>query len=165
MSELPPEDREVLDRLAAAHEADAIERALLAARERLGMDAAYVSHIDSRRQRVDELSGDSTGLGFQTGAEIPIEDSYCARMLRGELPNLVPDTSVEPVLAGLPPTERIGSYVGVPVVLSDGTVHGSLCCASTEPKVHLGDAEVAFLRVLAGMVAARVERAGEIRHR
>jgi GAF domain-containing protein len=161
--ELPAEDREVLEQIAAAHEADAIERALLAARERLGMDAAYVSQIDSTHQRIDGLVGDPTGLGFEAGSEIPAEDTYCARMLRGELPNVVPDTSAEPAVQGLSPTARLGSYVGVPVVLSDGTVHGSLCCASIQPKDHLGEAELAFMQVLAGMVAARIERARGVR--
>lgn len=155
----------MLDQIAAAREADTIDLALVAARERLGMDAAYVSTIDAVRQRIDDLVGNPTGLGFEAGSEIPIEDTYCSRMLRGELPNFVPDTSVEPAVKGLAPTERLGSYVGVPVVLSDGTVHGSLCCASREPKEDLGEAEVAFMRVLAGMVAARIERARDLHPR
>lgn len=50
-------------------------------------------------------------------------------------------------------------YIGVPVQLSDGSVHGSLCCASNEPRPDLGDTELRFMQVLAGIVAARLERA------
>lgn len=157
-TELSDDDRETLGWIAAAEEADAIDRALTAARERLRMDAAYVSQLDSRRQLIEEVSGDSEALGFKRGTEIPIEDTYCTRMLKGELPNIVPDTSREPLVQGLPTTEWVGSYVGVAVRLHDGTVHGTLCCASAEP-CELGEAELAFVRVLSGMVAARIDRA------
>lgn len=158
MTQLPNRDHETLERIAAAREADTIDRALTAARERLQMDAAYVSQVDSRRQRIDEVSGDSAALGFESGTEISIEDTYCTRMLNGELPNIVPDTSVEPAVRGLRTTKFVGSYVGVPITLADGSVHGTLCCASSEPQEQLGDEEVAFMRVLAGMVAARIDR-------
>jgi GAF domain-containing protein len=45
------------------------------------------------------------------------------------------------------------------VQLSDGRVHGSLCCASNEPRPGLGEPELRFMQVLAGIVAARIERA------
>lgn len=158
MTELPDRDRETLERIAAARDADTIDRALTAARERLQMDAAYVSHIDSKRQRIDELSGDGSALGLSCGAEAPLEETYCARMLRGELPSVVPDTGTEPAVRGLQATERVGAYVGVAITLSDGSVHGTLCCVSSEPREQLGEEELTFMRVLAGMVADRIDR-------
>jgi GAF domain-containing protein len=97
-----------------------IERALAAARERLGMDAAYIATVDSRK--------------------------------------LVADTSAEPALRKMTIIRNIGAYIGVPVTLSDGRVHGSPCCASNEPRGDLGESELQFMRVLADIVAARVER-------
>jgi GAF domain-containing protein len=158
VTQLSEEDRDALNRIAAAQEADTIDRALAAARERLHMDSAYVSHIDSRRQKIDDTSGDPSALGFGSGTEVPIEDTYCRRMLRGELPNVVPDTSREPAVRGLDATTRVGSYVGVAITLADGTVHGTLCCASREPREQLGEEELAFMRILADMVAARIDR-------
>ena len=158
MTQLPDRDRETLERIAAAQDADTIDRALTAARERLQMDAAYVSHVDSERQLINEVSGDSAPLGFASGTEIPIKDTYCSRMLSGALPNVVPDTSKEPAVHGLGPTALVGSYVGVAITLADGSVHGTLCAASSEPREQLGDEELAFMRVLAGMVANRIDR-------
>jgi GAF domain-containing protein len=54
---------------------------------------------------------------------------------------------------------NIGAYIGVPVTLSDGRVHGSLCCASNLPRADLGESELRFMHVLAGIVAAQIERA------
>ncbi len=158
MAQLPDRDRETLERIATAREADTIDRALTAARERLRMDAAYVTHVNSERQLIDEVSGDSSAMGFGSGTEVPTEDTYCSRMLSGALPNVVPDTSKEPAVRGLGATSLVGSYVGVAITLADGSVHGTLCAASSEPREQLGDEELAFMRVLAGMVANRIDR-------
>ncbi|MCA1682797.1 MAG: GAF domain-containing protein [Actinobacteria bacterium] len=158
MAQLPERDREALERIAAAQEADTIDRALTAARERLQMDAAYVTSIDSETQVVNEVAGDSAAMGFGPGTVARTEDSYCSRMLSGALPNVVPDTSREPAVRDLGATSLIGSYVGVAITLADGSLHGTLCCASSEPRDHLGDEELAFMRVLAGMVANRIDR-------
>jgi GAF domain-containing protein len=38
-------------------------------------------------------------------------------------------------------------------------VHGTLCCVSRRPRTGLGSEELRFMQTLAGIVAARVERA------
>jgi GAF domain-containing protein len=79
-------------------------------------------------------------------------------MLKGEIPNLVADTAAEPALRQVTVIRNIGAYIGVPVTLSDGRVHGSLCCASNEPRGDLGEPELRFMRVLAEIVGARMDR-------
>lgn len=153
-----PTDLEVLHRIEAAQEADVVERALTAARERLRMDAAYITTIDSRYQTIDATIGARKALGSVQNVPIPLEQTYCARMLAGEMPNVVPDTRLEPAVRDLPVTRVVGSYVGVPVKLSDGRVHGTLCCASSTARTDLGSQELRFMHVLANIVAARVEQ-------
>jgi GAF domain-containing protein len=152
------EDVEALRRIEAAQESDVVEQALLAARERLHMDAAYVTTMDSRQQTIEALVGE-TNAPVAAGVVIPIEQTYCARMLNDEIPNIVANTRSQPAIRDLRANRYIGAYVGVPVRLSDGRVHGSLCCVSNEPCEGLGEAELRFMRVLAGIVAARVEQA------
>lgn len=156
-----PSDQEVLDALAAyaaARERDVIERALEAARERLCMDAAYVSTITAEVQRVDQVAGDSSAMGFTRGTTLPLRETYCSRMLAGTLSNLVPDTAAEPGLAGLAVTARVGAYVGVAIRLGDGRLHGTLCAASAEPRPEFGPEELHFMEVLAGILAAEIDR-------
>lgn len=136
-----------------------VERALAAARERLRMNAAYITTIDPQHQRIDRVVGDIGALGELEGAAIPIEQTYCIRMLRGEMPNVVPDTRIEPAVRDLDATRHIGAYVGVPVTLADGSLHGTLCAASSAPSSGLGVEELRFMEVLADIVAKRVDQA------
>jgi GAF domain-containing protein len=157
--ELPSEYAEAVRRINAARESDSIDRALRAAREQLGIDAAYIATVDAREQTIEAMSGTTNADALVEGAVIPVEQTYCARMLNGRIPNIVPDTGAEPELRNMTVIRNIGAYIGVPVTLSDGTVHGSLCCASNEPRGDLGEAELRFMRVLAAIVAAQIERA------
>ncbi len=150
---------DVLQDIEAAQETEVVEQALTAARERLGMDAAYLTTVGPERQRLDALVGDAGVIGAQAGASIPVEKTYCARMLRGEIPRLIPDTHAEPGVSDLGATRLIGAYIGVPVKLPDGRVHGTLCCASRTSRTDLGPGEVAFMDVLAGMIATRLQEA------
>lgn len=155
---VPSEYAEAVQQIRAAREGDIIERALSAARERLAMDAAYIATVDSRQQTIDAMVGKTNAEMLVEGAVIPVEETYCARMLKGEIPNIVPDTGAQPELRKITVIRNIGAYIGVPVTLSDGHVHGSLCCASNEPRSDLGEPELRFMHVLADIVAARVER-------
>lgn len=159
--DLKASDQEVLDALAAvaaAQERDVIARALDAARERLQMDAAYVSTITTEFQRVDQVAGNATPMGFDVGTTLPLRETYCRQMLDGSLPNLVPDTAAEPGIAGLDVTARVGAYVGVPILLADGRLHGTLCAASCEARDAFGPDELRFMEVLARIVAIEIDR-------
>lgn len=151
-------DRETIALIVAADQQSTIDSALDAARDRLGMDAAYVTTVTPEKQLIDVISGDPSALGLKPGSEVPIESTYCHRMLTGVLPNVVPDTSREPAVRDLSSTSRIGAYIGVPIELSDGRIHGTLCASSTSPRMDLGDDEVRFMRVLARIVSNRIER-------
>jgi GAF domain-containing protein len=156
--QVAPEYAQAIRQIEAAQEDYVVEQALTAARERLGMDAAYITTVDSERQTVDAMVG-SPFLGLGPGDSIPIDQTYCIRMLRGVMPNVVPDSRLEPAVRDLPAARVIGAYIGVPVALSDGRVHGTLCCTSQVAKTDLGPDEVGFMKVLARIVAARVEQA------
>jgi GAF domain-containing protein len=149
---------DLLQKLEAAHESDVVEQALAAAREHLGMDAAYVTTIDSRNQTIQAILGEPEVAERYQDSVIPIEQTYCMRMLNGDIPNVVPDTRAQPALHDLAATREIGSYVGVPVRLSDGRVHGTLCAVSHNPQEGIGDEELRFMQILAGIVATRLER-------
>ncbi|MEA2297289.1 MAG: hypothetical protein QOF77_225 [Solirubrobacteraceae bacterium] len=162
----PAADQEVLEALAAmtaARERDVVARALDAARERLGMDAAYLASITPESQRVDQVAGDSLPLGFEAGTALPLSETYCSRMLDGLIPNLVPDVAAEPALRGLAAAERVRAYAGVPVRLADGRLHGTLCCVAGEARSDLGPRELHFMEVLATIVAAEIDRAEDDR--
>src|SRR5690348_14848868 len=102
-----------------ARESDVVQRALSAARERLGMDAAYIATVDAHKQTIEVMVGKTNAEALVEGAVMPVDQTYCARMLTGEIPNIVPDVAAEPGLRNVTVIRNIGSYIGVPVKLAD----------------------------------------------
>jgi GAF domain-containing protein len=151
---------DLLRKLEAAKESDVLEQALIAARDHLGMDASYLTTMDSRNQTIHAvLSDDGDPMKRLQGRVFPVEQTFCMRMLAGEIPNMVADTRAEPTISRLPAAGLFHAYVGVPVKLADGRVHGTLCCVSHEPRSEFVDEELRFIQVLADIVAARIDEA------
>jgi GAF domain-containing protein len=151
---------ELVRKLEAAKESDVLEQALTAARDHLGMDASYLTTMDSRHQTIHAVvSDDGNPMKRFQGQVFPVEQTFCLRMLGGEIPNMVADTRAEPAISHLPAAGLFHAYVGVPVKLADGQVHGTLCCVSHEPRSELVDEELRFMQVLAGIVGARIDQA------
>jgi len=173
-------DREVLDGLSTmglgldegletlAGRSGTIDSLVDAAREVLGVDVAFVSHLSGGQQTFTHVSSRAGGPPVDPGLCIPSEEGYCTAMLRGDLPSAVPDTAAHPRTATMPATSAfgVGSYNGVPIVLGDGTVHGTLC---TLDRTATTDADSAArtetLRVLARLVALQIDRQSARRRR
>jgi hypothetical protein len=149
-----------LVRLRDVAQSPSLERALDAVREFLGMEVAYIGRITETEQVFDVIRGDSSSFGIEPGDSMPIEETYCKRILTGRLPNLIPDTRADDRAASLEVTKSadVGAYASVPLRFSDGRLHGMLCAASHSPVPSLGYRELQFLHVFARMVADVLER-------
>ena len=149
-----------LSEIASERAPETIERALAAAKEELGMDVAFVSEFADERMVFRKLVGDAGSFGWREGEGVPLDDTFCRLLVEGSLPSVIPDAESDPRVGDLPATAEagIGSYVGVPLELSDGRVCGTLCCASSEANERLGRRDVQFMRVLARLIADELER-------
>jgi diguanylate cyclase (GGDEF)-like protein/PAS domain S-box-containing protein len=138
---------------------DVVHEILALARTQLGMDLAYLSETTDTSQVYVAFDGDQSSFGVQEGDALPLQDSYCTRMLAGQISNTVPDVSNEPELATLEITTqaRIGSYVGVPVKLANGHPWGTLCTVSHNPGDGLDEGHLELMRALARLVATQIE--------
>lgn len=136
-----------------------IEKALCAARELLSMEIAWVAEFRAGKKIFRALEGDGRSFGFSEGDEMPLDCSYCQRVVAGVAPNVIPDTASEPAVCDLDVTlsSRIGAYAGVPIELGDGTVYGTLCVASHGPRGDLDARDAEFLRGVARRVAGMLE--------
>jgi GAF domain-containing protein len=136
-----------------------IEDRLRTARELLGMDIAWIAEFQDNKQVFRTLDGDGDSFGFAEGGAMPLDGSYCKRLVLGIIPNVISDTAAEPGVRDLEVTAaaRIAAYVGVPIALVDGTVYGTLCVASHRPKGELTERDLEFLRGIARRVADAVE--------
>jgi GAF domain-containing protein len=132
-----------------------IDEALSVCREVLDMDVAYLSSIDGEDQEILHVAGDGDEIEIRPGRTIPLADTYCARMLGGQIDSLVADAGEEPELADV---AGPAAYVGVPLELHDGSIFGTLCAASGQPRPDLAERDVRFVRVLARVLAAELDR-------
>ncbi len=149
-----------LDRLAVADPKRTVASALDAARELLGMEIAYFSEFTDGHQVIRSVHGDSEPFGFGEGTAIPLERTYCKRMVEGTMPNVVADARSDPHVRDLraPGEHGIGAYVGVPLRLPDGRTYGTLCCVGHGRDEGLDDRDVAFMRVLARVLGDHLAR-------
>jgi GAF domain-containing protein len=126
-------------------------RYLVVARTTLEMDVAWLSEHSGAEHLLHAVDGDSEPFGIAAGTILASPLAYCTRVLDGTLPAVIADARAEPETACLPVTERlgIGSYVGAPVHLPDGTLFGMLCCVGRAPNPRLGASETRLLSALA----------------
>jgi hypothetical protein len=138
---------------------ETVEGALATIREVLGMDAAFLAEFTDGRQVFRALDGDAESFGMELDSGPLAEDTYCARMLSGRLPNVVPDSSADQRVRDLEITHSaaIGSYAAVALRFPDGT-KGSLCCVSHLPDTSLAERDLRFMRTLARLIEDHLER-------
>jgi EAL domain-containing protein (putative c-di-GMP-specific phosphodiesterase class I) len=139
--------------------AETIERILTLARRQLGMDVAFAAAIENGLEKVRATDGDAESFGLDGQINIPLEESYCNLMVKGQLAHVVPDAKTHPVVRDLAVTAsaNIGAYVGVPVHLWDGRLYGTLCCLSHSAQPSLDERDARFMQVLAAVIGDQVE--------
>jgi PAS domain S-box-containing protein len=123
----------------------------------VGADAAAVSLLGDVETVVAGTGLPSGSLGRQ----VPFDESICAVVLAtGTEPLVVPDTGRHPRLAVLAPVidGRVGAFLGVPVVVSDGSTVGVLGVYALTSRAWT-ETDVALLRQLAGAVTSELELA------
>lgn len=134
--------------------ATSVQHVLGDLRRRLRMDVALVSHFEGGRRVIDILDSDET-VAFGPGASDPLEQTYCQPIVDGRLPEIIPDTSQNALALSIPATSElgIGAHLGVPVVLDDGTVYGTLCAYSHDPRPDLTEQAGTVMGLVADTVA------------
>ncbi|RLV48638.1 EAL domain-containing protein [Nocardioides mangrovicus] len=146
---------------AAADNADgspAIRRLLASARDVVGTDLVFLSHLDGAREDVVYLDAAPDAPGLDEGISFPREEGYCSMVLAGTIPPSVPDLESNPFTAALPITRAlgVGAYCGTPVMLPDGQLYGTLCGLSTDPSSPLTHEQLAGLSAIAAMIGSEL---------
>ena len=141
---------------------ETIERLLSMVRENLEMDVAFFSEFTGDQLVFRALEGDAGSFGWREGEGFPLDESYCKRVFDGRLPNVVPDARSEDLTKDLWVTSEanIGSYVAMPVVLSDGRPYGTLCCASHKADPGLRERDLGLMEGVARELSRQIEREG-----
>jgi len=126
----------------------------------LVLDIAFLSRLDGTTQHLEVVESD-LALPVEDGHTEVQATSLCQAVLDGLYPAVMPDTTVLPGAMERPAVRDSGlrSFVSVPVVLSDGTVYGTLCAGGFTAAPTLGDAAEVLMRHLASVVALIIEPA------
>lgn len=132
-----------------AHSVNAagLERVLQVVRRHLSMDVAFISRFQESDRVLDYVDGDACCV-LQPGQVIPLTSGYCLKVIRGELPEYIPDTQRVPAAKTIPETMSIpiGSHLSTPIMLEDKRLFGTLCCFSYEPVASLTERHMDMLR-------------------
>ncbi len=142
---------------------DMVKRCLQAVRSHLGMDVAYVSEFVGNNAIFREVDAPGRESLIKVGDSHSLDDIYCRHILEGRLPQLIPDTSVEPVAAALPITQTlpVGKHVSVPIKMADGSVYGMFCCLGFKADPSLRERDLQMLKVFADLTAFEICRDAE----
>ena len=120
----------------------------------------YLAHLD-RGQFIHRVVDSRNGgaIGLRSNLAIPLTDAFCAHMSEDRAPRLCNDVPHHEVYGTLPMQQRVvaGSYLGVPLELSDGTRVGSLAALHHDLGVFRAADEQLFT-MLARVLASELER-------
>lgn len=126
-----------------------------------------VTRFDGVRQLYLEVRDDAYGLS--AGDSHLWNDSMCIEMVAGRAPRIAPDARAIPSYASARISSQIdiGAYVGIPIVLPDGELFGTLCgfdpvAQSTQLLSHAPWLEILGL-LLSAILDADLERTRQAR--
>lgn len=135
-----------------------VNHALDSVREALGMEVAYLSEFRDNRAVFRTVSAPGLAALIRPSQSMDLREVYCKHIIDGNLPRLMPDTSLHKIAVDLPITQMIpiGSHVSVPVERADGSIFGMFCCLSRVTRPELTEADLRFVESQARLVAGRI---------
>lgn len=138
-----------------------LDQLLRMTRGLLDVDVALLTEIRSGREIARWVDGEWPGWGSLRDASLPLESTFCERMLDGRIGNYVRDAGADDRVSDLAMAREMGvrAWLGVPIRLSDMRLY-VLCCLASEARPSIGRREVRLLRGLAESVRAEL-RAGK----
>ena len=144
----------------AVEPSSTLKRTLQAIRVHLGMQVAFVSEFTDGRIVLREVDAPGLEARIDVGNSYCLNDVYCGHILAGRLPELIPDTSLEPFAMALPITAaaHVGSHISVPIRLPDGRVYGMFCCAGFHANRSLNSRDLQTLGAFADLAAFEINR-------
>lgn len=145
----------------ATQSGEALRELLRNMRELLGMDIAFVAEFLDGNKVYRELDyGRDSTVYVTPGASAPLETTLCQRVVDGRAPQIMHDARSDSSLKNLSAVKAldIGAYISAPVIMRDGSVYGTLCCISHQPRSALGPRQLDSLRYVAGIVAVELEK-------
>ncbi len=133
--------------------------AMLAAR--VPSSVVFLAHLDEEAgllRVVDARLGDST-IDLEPGATVPLGQSMCFHMVSKRGVDLSADVPGDPVYGDLASAKglEVGSYVGAPIVLGDGTLVGTLCAVARRLGAY-AEEDLELIKTMARLLAFHLDQ-------
>ncbi|GAB4188705.1 MAG: hypothetical protein OHK0022_00730 [Roseiflexaceae bacterium] len=124
----------------------------------VGVRSAFVAHLTNE---VMEVLGawDDNGCGIPAGGVEPLEETFCQYVRASATPVMVTQADRDPRVQNVSTrnTFNIGSYLGVPLIVENGELFGTLCLLDPEPRL-FSDDHVHMLTIVGQQLARLIER-------
>jgi diguanylate cyclase (GGDEF)-like protein len=106
------------------------------------------------------LQVEDHGYGVAEGSVFCWSDSFCSRMVKGDGPRIAPQANSVPAYIEAPIGKQvsIGAYVGIPIVLSDGSLFGTLCAIDPEPQSEAIHEKLPTIELLAKLLSTILDK-------
>ncbi len=141
-----------------------LEKILSILRKHLSMEVAFISEFIHGKRIFRFINAESDEPAIHVGDSDPLEETYCKRIADNELSNIIHNANQNSITSKLDVTDRlsIGSYMGVPIILSTGKVYGTFCCYKNDPDESLNDRDLSFLKAIAAIASDLIEKNAEV---
>jgi diguanylate cyclase len=140
---------------------DALTALLTVAQKLLDYQTVLITQIDpvKAQLRIHEVLNTDPALTVPPGLQIPLTASPCQHVASSIQPFEAGDMFADPELALLPACKDMGAkaYVGVPVVMADGSFFGTMAGLDKGSKEQTPE-HAEWLQILARLAALEIQR-------
>ena len=136
-----------------------LNKLLSIVRKHLGMEVAFISQFINNTRVFKTVDAKDNISPININDSDPINETYCAKIVDNELPNIIHDTKYNKITSKLAITDKlsIGSYIGVPIKLSTGETYGTICCFKYSADDTLNLRDLSFFKAIADIAAELIE--------
>jgi EAL domain-containing protein (putative c-di-GMP-specific phosphodiesterase class I) len=145
-----------------------LDRVVALAHCHLTLDAVFLAELTDAGEVCRAAAGEIASFRSVLGGAGSGERTLCAQLVAGALPSIVLDAGADERVTRLNGIREapVGSLIGVPVRLSDGTSYGALFGLNSSSEQPLDDRDVRFMSMLGELIVPELDeqRANERLH-
>lgn len=128
-------------------------------RKHLDMDVAFISEFINDERVFKVVDNPSENQIVKVGNSDPIKETYCQKITDEKLNPIITNTEANSITKAMPVTKKlgIGSYIGVPINLSNGKLYGTFCCYKSHHDESLNERDLSFLNLISEIATGLIE--------
>jgi len=129
-------------------------------RAHLNLDIAFIAKYEKGQRVFLHIDSKAEDSPIKPDDSDPFEQTYCYKITQGELPEIINDTSANPITRDMAVTKAldIKSYIGVPIRTADGKLFGTFCCIGHKVEPALSERDLAFIKVFAEFAGKQIDQ-------